>query len=330
MPAARPTGWSAMREPSLRSRRRTHPKLRVAIVGAGNVGMVLGRVLREEGHTVTAVVSRTKRSAARAGRYIGCRRTSDALTAIPEATDVIFIASPHEVIPEVARSLALLEQFSFHRLAACHASGMLTADALAPLRERGAVTFSFHPLQTFPRDFTPRQILPTARGIAYGVDGDRAGVRQARRLASALRGRVFLVPPHMREFYHAVCVVASNHVTTLLGIVERLHAVFAVPGALVWEVFGPIMDAAWKNAMTASPAAALSGSIARGGVSTVKGHLEAMKRHAPDLMPYYLRMSLETVRLATAKGSLSAAQRQALEALLRSYGEVSPPGPENT
>lgn len=312
----------------MRSRNRTGPKLRVAIVGAGNVGAVLGRVLREEGHSVTAVVSRTKRSAARAGRFIGCRRVSDALTAIPEATDVIYIASPHEVIPDVARSLALLEQFSFHHLAVCHASGMLTADALAPLRERGAVTFSFHPLQTFPRDFTPRQILPTARGIVYGVDGDRAGVRKARQFAAALRGKVFLVPPEMREFYHAVCVVASNHVTTLLGIMERLHALFGTPGVGVWDVFGPIMDAAWKNAVAASPAAALSGPIARGGVSTVKGHLEAMSRYAPDLMPYYLRMSLETVRLATAKGSLTASQRQALESLLRSYGELSPSGPE--
>jgi len=118
----------------LRRKRRTPSTLRIAIVGAGNVGAVLGRILREEGHTVTAVVSRTKKSAAAAGRFIGCRRISDALTAIPKATDIIYIAAPHEAIPEVARSLALLEEFDFHRLAVCHASGMLTADALAPRR----------------------------------------------------------------------------------------------------------------------------------------------------------------------------------------------------
>jgi predicted short-subunit dehydrogenase-like oxidoreductase (DUF2520 family) len=293
------------------------------------VGTVLGRVLRDEGHDVTAVVSRTRKSAAAAGRFIGCRRVSDALTAIPEATDIIFVAAPHEVIPDVARSLALLEEFDFRRLAVCHASGMLTADALAPLRERGAVTFSFHPLQTFPRDFTARQILPTVRGIVYGVDGEPRGIRMARRLAAALDGKVFLVPPEMREFYHAVCVVASNHVTTLLGIMERLHALFGQSRTGMWEVFGPILSAAWTNARLTSPAAALSGPIARGGVATVRGHLEAMKLYAPDVMPYYLRMSLETVRLATAKGSLTAAQRQALEALLRSYAEITSTRPES-
>jgi predicted short-subunit dehydrogenase-like oxidoreductase (DUF2520 family) len=313
----------------LRRKKHTSTKLRVAIVGAGNVGAVLGRILHDGGHAVTAVVSRTRRSAAAAGRFIGCRRVSDALTAIPKATDIILIAAPHEAIPVVARSLALLEEFDFRRLAVCHASGMLTADALAPLRERGAVTFSFHPLQTFPRDFTPRQILPTARGIVYGVDGEPRGLRTARHLASALGGRVLLVPPEMREFYHAVCVVASNHITTLLGIMERLHTALGPSRAGLWDVFGPIMTAAWNNARATSPAAALSGPIARGGVATVRGHLEAMKRTAPELMPYYLRMSLETVRLATAKGSLTAAQRQALEALLRSFGEITSPGPES-
>jgi predicted short-subunit dehydrogenase-like oxidoreductase (DUF2520 family) len=302
----------------------------VAIVGGGKVGSVLGRIIADEGHRITAVVSRTRRSAAAAGRFMRCRNTSDTLTAIPRSTDVIMLSAPHEAIPGIARSLALLEDFDFRRLAVCHASGMLTADALSPLRTRGAITFSFHPLQTFPRDFSARTILPTARGIVYGVDGDAAGVRMARKLAAVLQGKILLVPKEMRQFYHAVCVVASNHLTTLLGIMERLHNSFPRPTGDLWDVFGPIMTATWQNVRATSPAAALSGPIARGGIATVRGHLESVNRYAPDLMPYFVRMSLETVRLASAKGSLPASHRLALEELLRSYAEITAPSPEHS
>ena len=294
-------------------------KLRVAIVGGGKVGSVLGRVLAEEGVKITAVVSRSKSSATAAGRFIGCRNASTALTAIPAGTDIVLIATPHETVADVARTLAHLEGLDFKRLAVCHASGMLTASVLDPLAQRGAAVFSFHPLQTFPRDFAPQDIMPGARGIFYGVDGAPRGLRQARRLASALRGRVLLVPPEMREFYHAACVVASNHLTTMLAQVESMYRVLRPKDGNFYAAFGPIVEATIANVAARGPAAALSGPIARGGIDTVARHLEAVARFAPELMPYYTRMSLETVRLAVTKGSLTPARREALDVLIRSH-----------
>src|SRR5512143_1776958 len=142
-------------------------RLHITIIGAGNVGSVLGRILVENGERVVCVISRTARSASRAGRFLRCRRTSTDLAAIPSETDLIFIATPHSAVADVARALARLADFSFRGVAVCHASGMLTAEVLEPLRLRGATVFSFHPLQTFPRDFPPAAIVPTARGIVY-------------------------------------------------------------------------------------------------------------------------------------------------------------------
>ena len=291
----------------------------MAIVGGGKVGSVLGRVLAEEGMKITAVVSRTKSSALAAGRFIGCRNASTALTAIPAETDIVFIATPHEAVADVARTLAHLEGLDFKRLAVCHASGMLSASVLDPLAQRGAAIFSFHPLQTFPRDFAPQEIMRGARGIFYGVDGGPRGLRQARRFASALRGRVLLIPPEMREFYHAACVIASNHLTTMLAQVEMMYRVLRPKDSEFYPAFRPIVEATLANVAASGPAAALSGPIARGGLETVARHLEAVARFTPELMPYYTRMSLETVRLAVAKGSLSPERKEALELLIRSH-----------
>jgi predicted short-subunit dehydrogenase-like oxidoreductase (DUF2520 family) len=295
------------------------PRLRVAIIGAGKVGSVLGRLLVDHGHVITAVVSRTPRSARAGGKFLKCRRVGTELSLIPENTDLIFVATPHDAVVEVAEGLASVTHLPFRRLAVCHASGMLTAAALAPLKDRGSVVFSFHPLQTFPRDFPPRKILPYARGIAYGVDGPPEGIRMARRLAHALEGKIVLIPPDLRVLYHAACVAASNHLTTVLWIVQTMYEFLRVRGVKFYPMFGPIVEATLANIARTSPAAALSGPIARGGTETLAAHFKALEKNLPELIPYFAAVSLETVRLAAAKGSVDSVKEEELLRLIHMF-----------
>ena len=66
------------------------------------------------------------------------------------------------------------------------------------------------------------------------------------------------------------------------------------------------------NAERTSPAASLSGPIARGGVSTVSAHLDALGSAVPELIPYFVAVSRETVRLARRRGSITPGQERAL------------------
>jgi predicted short-subunit dehydrogenase-like oxidoreductase (DUF2520 family) len=300
--------------------------LRVALVGAGNVCAVLGRVLTEHRHRVVAVVSRRPASARKAARFIGCRTASGDLRAIPPDTDIVYLTTPHSAVEDVARALAREDGFDFAHTAYCHASGMLTAEALAPLAARGATVFSFHPLQTFPRDFTPGKILPTARGIAYGIDGPPKGVKMARRFAAALGGTVLPIPPDHRVLYHAACVVASNYLTTLEWLVERMGKECGLSEKAMRVAVAPIMDATLRNIRSSTPAAALSGPIARGGVETVARHLDAVRQQTPDLLRPFVLLGRETVALAESKNSISGAQRSLLLELL----DISLTRPEAT
>jgi predicted short-subunit dehydrogenase-like oxidoreductase (DUF2520 family) len=296
----------------------------IAIIGAGKVGTVLGRVLAENGEKIVCVCSRTMRSAGAAGRFIGCRRATTDLEDLPARTDLLMITTPHGAVEDVARTLARITAFDFRGTSVCHASGMLTAAALDPLRERGATVFSFHPLQTFPRTFRPREILPAVRGIYYGVDGSPRGVHVARALARKLEGHILPVPPDMRAFYHAACVVASNHFTVLLAILETMFRRLQPEGEDFLNIFLPILQATLRNVQADSPAGALSGPIVRGGVETIAGHFDSLTRFAPALIPYYARLSLETVRLAVAKGALEPVQVEELTRLILPYTDGLP------
>ncbi len=297
--------------------------LNVTIIGAGKVGSVLGRVLSEEGVRVVSVISRSRSSARRAARFIGAEHASDRLSSIPDSTTLVYITTPHAAVAPVAQALAAEDHLRFPHMAVCHASGMLTADVLRPVSARGATAFSFHPLQTFPRDFPPRKILPSARGIYYGVDGSAGGIRTARALAKRLRGHVLLVPPELRVLYHAACVVASNHLTTMLAVVEQLGARFRIQPGRTMEVFGPIVEATLGNIRRTTPAEALSGPVARGGIETLRDHLEAIRQVAPELLPYFIQVSSETVRLALRKRSISQQRAEEMQTLLSGYVDQS-------
>ncbi|MGB6034278.1 MAG: Rossmann-like and DUF2520 domain-containing protein [Bacteroidota bacterium] len=309
-----------------RTRKRPQRRLRIAIVGGGKVGSVLGRILLEEGCAISAVVSRTPASARRAGRFLNCTNTGTSLDAIPADTDLLFITTPHSAVESVARALAAQPALRFPRLAACHASGMLTAVALLPLENRGTTVFSFHPLQTFPRDFPPAKI--SARGITYGVDGSPEGVRYARRLARILGGSVLEVPPELRSFYHAACVVASNHLTTLLWVLERMFSHLGTGERDFIRVFRPIIHATLENIERTSPATAMSGPVARGGVETVAEHFDTVRAVAPELLPIFSALTRESVGLAIAKGSITEERAQELLACTFAAGGAETTKPE--
>ena len=292
---------------------------KLAIVGAGKVGTVLGRIFVDNGGQVVSVVSRTQKSAGIAGRFLHCRNVSDSLASIPPSTELIYITTPHAAVEGVALGLSRLDHLAFRKLSVCHASGMLTAKALAPLSKRGATVFSFHPLQTFPRDFKARDIVPTARGLYYAVDGSARGLRVARQFARRLDGRIIQIKPAMRVFYHAACVVASNHLTAMLSVLDTMYRRFDKNEKDFFRVFKPIITATLYNIERTSPAEALSGPVARGGVETVAGHLSAIKQFAPDLLPYFGTLTLETVRLAERKGSITDDRALALRKLVRSF-----------
>lgn len=288
----------------------------IAIVGAGKVGTVLGKLLVERGESVVCIVSRTAKSANKAGKFLKCKNTSTSLASIPPRTDLIYITTPHGAVEDVAHKLAAVAHLRFKKLSACHASGMLTAGALRPVAERGATVFSFHPLQTFPRDFEVKEIIPTARKIYYGVDGTPAAIKKAQQFARKLQGTAIEIKPEMRAFYHAACVVASNHLTTMLWVLEQMHKGLGTKEKDFFAVFKPIVSATLRNVERTSPAKALSGPIARGGIETVSEHFEAIQRFAPNLIPYFGSISAETTRLAEAKGSIDRDQARALYNLI--------------
>src|SRR5271163_2974281 len=127
----------------------------LAIIGAGRVGRALGRLLREQGWKIGAVITRNAATARRAVRFIGSGQGHAAMSRQVLAARVILITTPDDAVTAVAEELARIGAEELRGKVVLHTSGSLDARALRALREHGAALGSVHPMQSFSGVGTP-------------------------------------------------------------------------------------------------------------------------------------------------------------------------------
>lgn len=179
-----------------------------------------------------------------------------------------------------------------------HTSGATGLDALAAAADRGAATFSLHPLQTIPDGSADLLGAPAA---VAGANPE--ALAMARQLAEALGMRPFEVPEEARAAYHAAASIASNFLVALEeSAVELLREAGIADGR---ELLAPLVLRSAANWAEAGEGA-LTGPIARGDEATVTRHLEAIAETSPELSDLYRVLAERTRALAAGRESVSA------------------------
>ncbi len=111
----------------------------------------------------------------------------------------------------------------------------------------------------------------------------------------------FEVSEETRVAYHAAASIASNFLIALEESAAGLLQAAGVGDAgEARELLAPLVLRTAAN-WAERGGAALTGPIARGDTETVVGHLEALRTHAPELLPLYEVMAERTMQLAAAR-----------------------------
>lgn len=270
-------------------------------------------MLRQRGHRIVSVVSRRTSSAKTLARRLASAKFSDSLASIPPETDLVLITASDDSIPGIAKALSQIH-LRFDRVFAAHTSGMLSSEALRPLRRRGAKVFSLHPIQTFPGGIVPKKQIAAMEGISYGFEGPPVTRPFAQRLVRELGGRILPVPKESKILYHLACVFASNYTVAVLGAAEELLKTFGK--RLPLNHFEKLVAASVRNALNASASAALTGPVARGSVGTIRQHLRELSKKNRRLLPLYRALGLYALDLAATRSGLTTTQKSTLKRLL--------------
>ena len=297
------------------------PRPGVAVVGAGAMGRALGLRLAECGYPVRAVVSRTRGPAEALARALGAGLASDRLGDVPPDVPLVALCVPDDQIADVAEALARAPR-SWHGAVVLHTSGATPAAALDPVREEGARTLAFHPLQTVTR----RATGATLADVTVGVEGPPLGVAAGIELAVGLGMRYLVVSSEAKPRYHLAAAMASNLLVTLMGMVQEVLASIDIDRQEAVGVLEPLLRGTLDNLAASSPEEALTGPVARGDLETLRAHGLALRKDLPHLVPAYVALSVETVRLAVRAGRLAPGRAEDVLDLLQRM--VTTPLPE--
>ena len=284
---------------------------RVAIVGAGNVGKVLGVALKAKGYPLAAAFCRTEPSCRAAAEVLECPVHSDKAK-VAAAGDIVFITTPDRVIQETCEEIARAGGFGPGQLV-LHTSGAHSSAVLEKAGAGGAHVLSFHPLQTFPGLEVGLRSLP---GTFFAVEGDKEGFDRAAELVSAIGGKMLSIPTEMKPLYHAAACVACNYLSSLMDMALQMYAVMGIDNTKAMEALGPLIQGTLQNIAVLGPPQALTGPIARGDVPTISYHLESMNQTCPELLPLYCALGQYTVELARRKGTLGETEAGEINKLL--------------
>jgi|ERR1051326_2601627 predicted short-subunit dehydrogenase-like oxidoreductase (DUF2520 family) len=299
-----------------------HPK--VSIVGAGTVGSTLAVALSEKGYPILSVISRTGRRAISLAKAVNCARASTQIGDIDPETQLLLITVSDGAIAGIAENAGALKTLKFKKLFAAHCSGVHTAGVLDPLKRKGALTGSLHPIQTFPSGQSPARLRAKLRGIYYGLEGEPEAIARAEQIVRDLEGKSIIIPEEMKPLYHVACVFASNYLVVFLNTISELSRTIHLKASWT-EVFGPLMTTTMEYTVKQSAAASLTGPIVRGDSSTVDAHLRALAEHAPQFLPLYTIAGIEAARVAKQQGRMSQEEFNAMVARLKQFIQTQTP-----
>lgn len=279
----------------------------IGFIGAGRAGTGLAGGFVRAGYEVVAVASRGMASArAFAGRIRGARVCAP--QEVADRAELVFLTVPDDAIETVASGIR------WRKGTACvHCSGAAELDTLRKAAADGALAGGFHPLHMFG---DPGDAPAALAGCAIALAGPEALLTRLEALARALGANPLRLPEGARALYHAAANFSGAFVIALMQETAALWKKIGIAEGDAFAALLPLLRGTADNVERLGAPGGLGSAVARGDAGTIRRHLEVLSREAPDSLELYCTLSLRTVPIAIAKGSLDSKTADELVSLL--------------
>ena len=283
------------------------------IIGCGNVGKTLGRLWREGAvFQLQDILNQSLSSSQEAVDFVGAGRAVEEASALRPA-DLFLIAVPDEQLVAVGEELA----GSGALAPGCivfQCSGIIGSAEWSGIPARGALAASVHTLKSFA---DPARSVATFGGTLCGVEGHQDALQVLCPAFETIGARTFPVHPRYKPLYHAATIIVCNYLTALMEMGTQTYQKAGLTRDTALEVMAPLVRGTVENIFRLDTTRALTGPIARGDVSVVEKHLEALQDWKPDFAELYRRLGALALPLSRAKGAVPP---EALDQLDRRLG----------
>ncbi|MEO0109841.1 MAG: DUF2520 domain-containing protein [candidate division WOR-3 bacterium] len=277
---------------------------RFGLIGAGRVGSFFAALLKKKGLRVVGVSDINEKRAVQLSRWLGLKGKNWRSRDLAEISDVLFCATPDDVIIEVYEEI---KDYLKPGAIFCHFSGSLSRNAFSPQ----AAVLSLHPIYTLTKR-DRREIWKKGEEIEFpfALEGDERAINFGKRLMKAIGGNYILIPTEKKEIYHLACVFASNFLWSTLRV--AFHLIQDIVDD--YHILLPLASASLNNTFSYPPKLSATGPIVRGDKETIKKHIRVLKERFPQYLSLYKSLSQVIFRLL--KEEIPAEARREMERLI--------------
>ncbi|BAU99805.1 Uncharacterized protein AUMI_112630 [Aurantimicrobium minutum] len=224
-------------------------RLGVGIIGAGNVGPILGAALAGAGHALVGISAISEQSKERAAALLPQVPVLD-VTQIVERSELVLIAVPDEELPGLITGLATAGAWQPGQIV-LHTSAKYGVDVLLPAQQAGVIPLALHPAMAFTGTSMDISRLSESY-IAVTAPTPVLPIGQA--LAVEMGGEPIVIAENQRPAYAEAIATASQF---SLAIVEQATGILAEmgienPGRIVAPLIRSTVDNALGQAGDAS------------------------------------------------------------------------------
>lgn len=283
----------------------------VAIIGAGRLGTSLALALSKKGYSIKALSCRTQPSAQESRRIIGEGKALMDNVRAAKLGNLVILSLPDGEIARVAKELACSD-ICWDQKYVFHCSGLLPSTVLKPLKIRGALTASVHPIQSFSKKKTDPEHF---KNIYFGLEGYDKALALARKMVQQLGGQPLVVRAKDKALYHAACSVASNFLVVLLDMAVSLLRLAGIDEGKALQVLLPLMQGTLHNVKKFDITSSLTGPVIRSDQESVQRHLRALKKFR-SFEKTYRRLAAQTLEMAEKEKRLTSQDIRAMKNLL--------------
>ena len=270
------------------------------------MGRSIMNSLMDAGYTASAIISGSEYSAKSLADKIGIDKFGTSYSILTDDTNLIIIAVRDDRLEKVIETLNSNWIFNSEVLVV-HTSGIQESTIMDSLLNKGAKIASIHPTASFPKD----AVLPL-KNVHFGVEGINS--KEAAELVKSIGGIPFKIETGKKALYHVACTVASGYLNTLLTVSQELMGQAGVesPKNIINDLSKTAMDGWNEKGFTA-----ITGSIVRGDVDSVRKHMNAFDEMDKN-RDIYSELAFKTVELCKEKGLIDKITSEKFKKMLNS------------
>ena len=246
-------------------------KLRIVLIGAGNVATHLGQELNRLGHVVIQVYSRTSKSAKILALELNCSYTTLKSEIVTDA-DLYLIALSDNAIE------SFVSDFNFNNKLVVHTSGSISINVFKNISKCGVL----YPLQTFTKE---RSL--NFKEIPFFIEANtELGIKALKSLAQQLSDNVSYCDSEHRKYIHLAAVFVSNFTNHLISVADNIMD----RNNISREIFGPLLKETISKADSISAVKSQTGPAHRNDVEIMNSHMDLLSFN-PQFQKIYKELS---------------------------------------